>query len=169
MSICSAITTQHVHLKAQISTWRTQVADPYLASLPAEKRRLLYLKLQTEPLQDSSDGSNNADRAHTSKPLTTMLFSYQEGDRIVTQTQQVQSVIDLKASRAAYITFHILDRPLGVLHSDKERQIRAILTKQLSPQNIHTIDAWLIAAQYSPGMYQYNVHLPEGYTFTDIK
>lgn len=150
-------------VKNQIEQWKMKTAEPYLASLPAEKHTLVYLKMAPE-VQTETTGSfisGTGDIKSHSELLTPMVMSYEKDGKLITRTEKFPSQMDLSTDGSPVVEYVTLRDPLGVVDPDQRE-------KQLCPGEI----LCLIPdkqAEYMPGDYNYMIHLPKNYRFTEIK
>ncbi len=149
--------------QAQIEQWRSEVALPFLKTLPLHKQPLIYLKIdpeiETTVSGDFSFGTGTIESE--SQLLTPMVMSYKDNGKIVTHTERLPSEMDLAATDQPYVSYRTLPQPLGVVDIDQRR--KKLCYGLFCSVNSRT------TAEYEARNFDYTVHLPSNYTFTEIK
>lgn len=149
--------------RAQIEQWKQEVAQPYLKSLPARNHPLIYLKIDPE-IETEVSGLvtfGSGDISSESELLTPMVMSYQDGGRVITRTERFPSEMDLSASDKPYVSYRVLQEPLGV--ADPIVRMDKLCGGLFCNSNDYR------SPEYPVGSFDYIVHLPKDYTFTEIK
>lgn len=125
----------------QFKQWKTEYAIPYIESLPVEKHRIVYIKIDPE-IKTSWDSTFFLGSGYinvTSEELTALTISYQDNKKLVTETNWYDSGMELSKSNEPYIEYHNLKEELGD------------------------------GSDFPIGHYNPKVYIPEGYRFDTIK
>lgn len=137
-----------------IKAWKTDVVQPYLASLPKQEQVVHELEFYDESEFQSKQSSSWFSRSQdaTVDPYPKMSFSYTaEGQRHQhTVPQRVQK--DLPKGAAPRVQFVQLTKPLGVMSEEQADRLRTYLP------NLYPIHP-----EYAVGDYEFVVHVPADY------
>lgn len=118
-----------------IEKWKDEVAYPFIESIPAEKKELIFVKIDPEI---TTENVGRPKKKYTKEIQETPLsISYKDDGEVVTVTDWMSTKMHLTTDKKPYVGFQVLEKDLG-----------------------HGIDA---------GVYNFEVYLPDDYSFTDIK
>jgi hypothetical protein len=95
----------------QINKWKTEVAYPYINSLPIEKKEIVFIKIDPELSHDVK--GNSFYTYSTPVQLTPLAISYVDDGGIVTITRWTETRMELTDKEKPYIEFQELKKDLG--------------------------------------------------------
>jgi hypothetical protein len=95
----------------QINKWKTEVAYPYINSLPIEKKEIVFIKIDPE-LSHDTKGSLFYTYS-TPIQLTPLVISYIDDGGVVTITRWTETKMELTDKEKPYIEFQELKKDLG--------------------------------------------------------
>lgn len=95
----------------KIDEWRETVAVPFIESLPREKKEVVFIKIEPELAVKSSRYSGYTYAREIRR--TPVSFSYKDDDGIATETNWIETRMDLTDEEKPFVEFQKLEKDLG--------------------------------------------------------
>ncbi len=156
------------HMKQQLQTWQTNMAEPYISSLPVHKNKMLHLTIHpvTESETDDMQMSMNDAVEGTSGTSTSLIVIYKdEKGEVVTRKDDMVIKMDLAAGADPYVSYVTLPEPLDTLTAAQKSAFK----KLRGTINGAADDLQIISQErYPAGHYTYQIHLPSDYDYATL-